>query len=86
MLGKFKGIRNDIGNLASNISKDNFLKQLKSQWAPLLKTDDIDRGTNKAWERVQRSGPFLIAFNKVGITKEDIRKVITEIVEERKSA
>lgn len=86
MQGKFKGVKNDIGNLASNVKKEEFLKQLKSQWKSQLKTDDIDRETNKAWERIQHSGPFLLAFMKVGITKEDIKKTLQEIVEEKKNA
>jgi len=83
MLGKFKSVKNDIGNLASNIKKEEFLKQLKGPWKAQLKTDNIDKETNKAWERIQRSGPFLLAFMKIGITKEDIKKTITEIIEER---
>ena len=85
MIGKFKGVKNDIGNLASNVKKEEFLGQLKVEWAKHLNANsDVDKETKKAYTRIKRSGPFLIAFMKVGITEEDIRQTIKEIVEEKK--
>jgi len=70
--------------MASNIEKEDFLRELKAKWYPYVKKhSDPEAEMRKASERISQSGPFKKAFEVVGITDEDIRKVITEIQAEK---
>ena len=51
------------------------------QWYPLIKKDaDVDEEVKKARKRIN-SNWFKNVFDKVGITDEDIKKVILDIQE-----
>lgn len=69
--------------LAGRVSKKDFLEQLKLAWKGRVQTDDIDRETDMAMERIAGSG-YKEVFDKVGITREDIKKVLEEIKDERR--
>ena len=66
--------------LAGSIDKSYFLEELKKEWtAHLSKEDwDIEEEVHKAWTRIQKTKARNF-FKKVGITVEDIRKVLEEI-------
>lgn len=69
--------------LAGKIDKETFLTQLKEQWRPLVKKDaDIDSEVASARERIN-SSDFKEAFYKVGITDDDLRRVLAEIQDEK---
>ena len=79
-----RNIQGDISKLAGDIDKEAFLKQLKTAWAPhISKNANIDHEVKKAHDKIMRSGPFLIAFKKIGLTDDDLRQVIKEILEEK---
>ena len=65
-------------------SKDLFLEPLKAVWPMYLPKGgiDIDRelALAKARIRKERMGPI---FESVGVTDEDLRKVLESIVKER---
>jgi len=70
---------------AKKINKEDLLSQLKAQWAPLVKKDaNLEIEVKKAWDRIESSGLFRKVFDIVGITEEDIRKVLSEIIKEKK--
>jgi len=74
-----------LRKLAKQIDKEEFLKQLKDAWRPLLKSKSVARETSIAYARVRQSDMKEV-FDIVGITEEDIRKVIRGIVDEGKEA
>ncbi len=84
----FRGMRNKLAQkvstkLSEKIGKEDFLNQLKEQWKPYVKKgSDIDEEVRKARERIDRSD-FKGAFDKVGIMDEDLRRILTEIQEEK---
>lgn len=63
---------------AGKVNKKDFLEQLKLAWKGRVQTNDIDRETDGAMERIRKSGMQKF-FDKVGITREDIKKVLKEI-------
>lgn len=70
--------------LAKNISKEDFLKQLKEQWRPYVKKHaPIEEELAAATGRINSSGEFKKAFEAVGITETDIQQVLEEIREEK---
>jgi hypothetical protein len=68
--------------LAKQIGKEAFLKELKDNWKPVLdlskSTDDI---VDSSWGRIKQM-KFESVFAVVGVTKEDIRKMIEELKNE----
>lgn len=72
--------------MAKRIGKEAFLEQLKAEWARNLpgnrKSLDVEEVVNGAMQRIQKAGPFKDAFEIAGITKEDLRKVLEELVNE----
>jgi len=78
MTGKAK---RDFMAAADTMDKEDFLGQLMEQWYPLIKKDaDVDEEVKKARKRIN-SNWFKNVFDKVGITDEDIKKVILDIQE-----
>ena len=68
---------------ASKIKKEDFLAQLKPQWAPLIKkTADTEEELRVARTRIRKSG-FESVYKIVGVTDDDLRKVIEEIKGEK---
>jgi NCAIR mutase (PurE)-related protein len=68
---------------AGKIKKEDFLAQLKPQLAPFIKKDtDTEEEVKVQRTRIKKSG-FESVFNQVGITDEDLRKVIEEIKSEK---
>lgn len=64
---------------AKKINKEDFLEQLKKEWLQYLEPNiDADEYIDKIWNKIQRS-PYKSIFETVGVTKEDIRRVLTEI-------
>ena len=65
--------------LAKKISKEDFLEELKDAWSEVVnKNSDVERELKKAQERIKKSG-YEDVFKTVGITEDDLRKVITDI-------
>ncbi len=83
-----KGWRNKLAQavslkLAGRVSKGDFLSQLKEQWRPYIKRDaNIEDEVAKARERVNNSD-FKGAFDKVGVTNEDLAIILKELKEEK---
>jgi len=83
----FRGWKNRLAQMASvklagNIDKKDFLSQLKEQWRPFVKrSSNIEDEVTKARERIEKSD-FRGAFDKLGITDEDLRGVFKELQEE----
>lgn len=70
---------------AKLLSKEDFLNPLKEEWKKhISRNSDVDDEVRKAWNRVKSSG-YQSVFKVVGVTEEDIRKVVEEIIEEKKS-
>jgi preprotein translocase subunit SecA len=66
-------------SMAKNIDKDDFLRQLKTAWAPHVNRDNsLEQEVLAAKARIEES-PFKGAFNVVGVTDEDIRSILEEI-------
>lgn len=69
--------------LAGNIDKETFLSQLKEQWRPYVKKNaDIEDEVTKARQRINGSD-FKEAFDKVGITDDDLRVILKELQDEK---
>jgi len=83
-----RGWRNKLAQkasikLAGKVDKETFLSQLKEQWRPLVKKGaDIEEAVTKARERINSSN-FKEAFDKVGITDDDLRTILREVQEEK---
>jgi len=69
-----------IKQLAGRIDKTYLLGQLKAKWEPTLKGTnfDIDRKVDEVKKNIKKLG-FGYALEVVGITDEDIKKVLEEI-------
>lgn len=81
---KVRKIKDSAFKLAGSIDKEDFLRQLKNGWYPHVQKDTpIEEEVSKALDRIANSGPFKRAFDMVGITEEDIRRVLTEIRKEK---
>ena len=82
------GIKNKLAQkvsvgLAGKVGKEGFLKQLKEQWKPYMKKGaNIEDEVAKARERISKSD-FREAFDEVGVTDEDLRRILGEIQEEK---
>lgn len=70
-----------LKRLAKQVDKEEFLKQLKEQWRPLLKSTDVGVEGAKAYARIRQS-KLKDVFDIVGVTQEDIKKVVQELVSE----
>jgi len=71
------------GKLAGRIGKEEFLIQLKEQWRPYIKRDsDIEIGVSRVRDSILGSG-FKEAFDKVGITDDDLGTILREVQEEK---
>lgn len=82
--GKEKIVSKTAGRLAENIDKEDFLLQLKENWRPYVKkSSDIESELVKARERINKAGPFKITFDKVGVTDDNLRKILQEIMDEK---
>lgn len=68
--------------LAKQISKEDFLDQLKEAWAPELKGKNVEDILSKSKKRIEKSGRKKL-FDTVGITDDDLREVIKEIINEK---
>ena len=67
-------------------AREVLLEQLKVQWTPLVPTDtDVEKSIDEVMEGIKKSG-FGIAFKVMKVSREDIKKVLKEIVEEKKNA
>lgn len=86
MLGNFKGANTALAKqMAKQISKSDFLAQLKTAWYPLIKINtDLEVEVTNALKRIKKSG-FQDVFKIVKVTDEDIRQVLKEIKEEKAS-
>lgn len=84
----FKGMKKLVvgkaaGRLARNISKEDFLAQLKEAWRPhVRKNTPIEDEVKSAMQRIQGS-VFASAFKTVGVTEDDIRTLLEEIRSEK---
>jgi uncharacterized protein YecA (UPF0149 family) len=77
-------IRKTAGRLAENIDKESFIEQLKMSWAPYIKKGaDLETEVTKARERVNKAGPFSIAFTKLGLTDDDLRVILKDIIDNK---
>lgn len=80
--GMQKVVSDSAANLAKTINKDDFLVQLKTAWRPLVaRNTSIEEEVVAATTRIAGSS-FREAFDAVGITDDDIRKILEEIREE----
>lgn len=82
-----KGMSRLVGKsaskLAKNISKEDFLRQLKDAWRSYVKkSTPIEDELAAAMERIQ-SSPFKNAFDTAGVTEEDICALLEEIRKEK---
>lgn len=81
--GVQKLVARSASKLAKNVSKEDFLQQLKDAWRSRVKKHTpIEDELAAAMTRVRKSG-FQSAFDTVGVTEDDIRTVLEEIREER---
>jgi len=65
--------------LAKQISKEDFLDELRDAWEDVItKNSDIEEEVKKAAERIKKSG-YEGVFKSASITEDDLRKVITDI-------
>lgn len=82
--GMQKLVEKSASKLARNISREDFLSQLKEAWrSKVKKHTPIEDELAAATERIERSGSFKIAFDTVGITENDIRTILEEIRKEK---
>lgn len=73
-----------VSKLAGGISKEDFLAQLKDAWTPHVhKSTPIEYELQQAMYRVNKSGPFKAAFDRVQVTGEDVLKILEEIRQEK---
>lgn len=78
MLNKFMAKR-----LAKQVSKEDLLGPLKDAWRPLITEDtSIEEQVKISMDRIKKSGMGSV-FSTIGITKDDIKKVLTDIKEEK---
>ena len=86
-----KGFREKLSasmtkRMARRIGKEAFLEQLKAEWAHSLpgnrRDSDVEEVVNGAMQRIQKAGPFKETFGTVGITREDLKKVLEELINE----
>jgi len=72
------------GKLAKNVNKEDFLSQLKAAWRPYIKAgSDVDEETKKAMERINSSGSFKVAFDTIGVTEEDVKGIVRDVLDEK---
>ena len=70
--------------LAKQVGREGFLEQLKGKWRSLPRNGnetDIDLVIDGSMERIKKSG-IKEAFDIVGITREDLKKVLVEVLRE----
>lgn len=72
--------------LAGSIDKETFLPQLKAQWKELIESGrtpvlPLDQMVDEAETRIRDTG-FEAVFKKAGVTRGDIRSILSEILEE----
>jgi len=68
--------------LAKRLPKEDFLAQLKEAWAPEMHGKDVDKIVEDTRKRIKASG-IEDAFSSAGITDDDLRKVVQEIIDKR---
>lgn len=75
-----KKVEKTANSLAKEISKEDFLAELRVKWWHLVKrTADTEEEIKKARLRIEGSKHFKGTFDIVGITDEDLRAVIEDI-------
>lgn len=69
-----------LGDLAGSVDREYFLNQLREEWkANLSGTNfNIEKQADKSLKSIKMSGMKFV-FDKVGITREDLIKILTEI-------
>jgi preprotein translocase subunit SecA len=73
-----------LEKLAPKIDKEDMLAQLRGAWTSQLKGSfNVEEELVKARNRIETSGSFKLAFDKVGISDNDLRKVLTDIKENK---
>jgi hypothetical protein len=69
-----------LGDMAGSVDKEYFLNQLKEEWkGNLLGTNfNVEKQADKSLKSIKMSGMKFV-FDRVGITREDLIKVLEEI-------
>lgn len=69
-----------LGDLAGSVDKEYFLNQLREEWkANLTGTNfNIEKQADKALKNIRMSGMKFV-FDKVGIVRDDLIKILEEI-------
>lgn len=68
---------------AKSISKEDYLGLLKEQWkTQISRNSDVDQEVKSAMKRIKKSG-YEGVFKIVGVTEEDIRQIVSSIIEEK---
>jgi uncharacterized protein YecA (UPF0149 family) len=71
-------------HIAGKIDKESFIEQLRQAWYPYVKKgSDLEEELAKARERIDTSGPFKAAFDRVGLTDDDLRDVLKSIQDDK---
>ncbi len=73
--------RKAVETAASKISKEDLLSQLETEWTKILSKNpnfDIEIETKRSMSRIQ-STVVKYAFQRVGITEDDIRSILIRI-------
>jgi len=73
-------IKKAVQGLAPKIKKEDFLEQLRVAWTPYIKkAANVEEELVKARDRINKSGPYKYAFDRAGITDDDLKQVIKDI-------
>lgn len=69
-----------LGDMAGSVDKEYFLNQLREEWKGNLAGTNfnIEKQADKALKNIKMSGMKFV-FDRVGITREDLIKVLEEI-------
>jgi hypothetical protein len=69
-----------LGDMAGSVDKEYFLNQLREEWkGNLLGTNfNVEKQADKSLKSIKMSGMKFV-FDRVGITREDLIKVLEEI-------
>jgi len=79
-----KILAGQANRLAKGIDKEGFMYQLQDAWSKHIKKNcNIDEEVEKARYRIDNSGPFKKTFKTLGLTDDDLRTVIQNIIDEK---
>ena len=72
-----------LGDMAGSVDKEYFLNQLREEWKGNLAGTNFnpEKQADKSLKNIKMSGMKFV-FDKVGITREDLIKVLEEIKKE----